>query len=133
MTKQTAKAEFQVTKWDEQPYLELDGESKLTRATIAHTYSGDITGEGTAEALMFYAPNGSATILSLQRVNGSLGKKSGSFTIESRATFRGDLARGTWSVVPDSGTKQLKGLQGKGRFTARSGPNGAVTLAYELV
>jgi hypothetical protein len=133
MTNKTAKAEFQVTNWDEQPYLELTGDSKLTRAAITQTYSGDITGDGAAESLMFYAEDGSATIVSLQRVTGSIGNKSGSFMIESRATFGASGARGTWSVITGSGTRQLQGLKGKGRFTAKSGPTGSVILNYDFV
>ena len=127
-----AKATFEVTNWDEKPYLELDDGTKLTRASVTQTYSGDIKGEGAAESLMYYAADSSATIVTLQRVSGSIGKKSGTFVVESRATFGKSGAKGTWSVVRGSGTEQLRGLKGKGRFAAKSGPDGAVTLDYDF-
>ena len=127
-----AKATFAVTNWDEKPYLELKDGTKLTRAAVTQTYSGDITGEGAAESLMYYAADGSATIVTLQRIDGSIGKKKGTFIVESRATFGTSGAKGTWSVVAGSGTDKLRGLKGKGRFAAKSGPNGTVTLDYDF-
>ena len=36
------KSQFHVTAWDEQPYDEGAGLSKLTRATVAVEYTGDL-------------------------------------------------------------------------------------------
>ena len=125
-------ATFEVTNWDEQPYADLAGDTKLTRAAVTRKYSGDLQGEGTSESLMYYAADGSATIVGLEHVTGKIGRRSGSFVVESRATFAGNEAKGTWSVVPGSGADQLEGLGGKGRFSAKSGPNGKVSLTYQL-
>jgi hypothetical protein len=126
------RAEFSVRTWDEQPYQQLDDGTKLTRASVTRTYSGGIEGEGASESLMYYAQDGTATIVGLERVVGKIGKNSGSFVVESRATFSGNKASGTWSVVPGSGADQLAGLEGEGEFAAVSGPNGSVDLDYEL-
>ncbi|HEY3060393.1 MAG TPA: DUF3224 domain-containing protein [Chloroflexota bacterium] len=125
-------ATFAVTNWDERPYQELAGGTKLTRAAVTKKYSGQLDAEGTSESLMYYGSDGSATIVGLERVVGKIGGRSGSFVVESRATFAGDTAKGTWSVVAGSGTDQFKELSGKGRFTAKSGPKGSITLNYEL-
>ncbi len=125
-------ATFEVSNWDEQPYAELAGATKLTRASVTKKYSGDLEAEGASESLMYYGADGSATIVGLEHVTGKIGRRAGSFVVESRATFAGDEAKGTWSVVDGSGTEQLKGLSGKGRFTAKSGPNGKITLNYAI-
>jgi hypothetical protein len=44
-----ATATFRVKAWDESPYDEVDAGPKLTRATVAKSFSGDIEGEGTVE------------------------------------------------------------------------------------
>ena len=41
-----------VNEWDEKPYNEIEGEPKLTRASLTQTYQGDIVGEGTVEYLI---------------------------------------------------------------------------------
>jgi hypothetical protein len=41
-----------LNEWDEKPYNEIEGESKLTRASVTQTYQGDIVGEGTVEYLI---------------------------------------------------------------------------------
>ena len=40
-----AKAVFEIKIWDEKSYQEIEGESKLTRASVTKTYRGDITGD----------------------------------------------------------------------------------------
>lgn len=58
-TQQTkAKATFEVTTWDEKPYLELEGGAKLTRAKVIAAIPRDIEGEGMLEYLMFYPGDG---------------------------------------------------------------------------
>ena len=41
----TAKATFAISGWDEAVYAELGGESKLSKAEVAQTFSGDIEGD----------------------------------------------------------------------------------------
>ncbi|MCK5488724.1 MAG: DUF3224 domain-containing protein, partial [Gemmatimonadetes bacterium] len=44
-----ATATFEVASWDEQPFSEVDGGPRLTRATVTKSFHGDIEGEGTLE------------------------------------------------------------------------------------
>ena len=78
--KNTAKARFSIKTWDEKPFAEGDDLPKLTRATVAKTFSGDIAAEGHVEYLMMYRADGSATFAGLERVVGRIGKKAGTFT-----------------------------------------------------
>jgi|WetSurMetagenome_2_1015567.scaffolds.fasta_scaffold677644_1 hypothetical protein len=47
---------FAMKTWDEKPDNELPGELKMTRASVAYTYQGDIEGESTLDYLMVYRP-----------------------------------------------------------------------------
>lgn len=111
-----ANAKFKMKSWDEKPYDEIEGGPKLTRATVAKSYSGDIEGDGTVEYLMIHREDGSASFVGLERVVGSIGDRRGSFVLEHKGTFEGGTAKITWSVVPGSGTGDLSGLRGEGGF-----------------
>jgi len=58
--------------------------------------------------------------------------RSGSFVFETTGSYDGGEARTTWSVVPGSGTDELRGLRGEGSAVAPGGPNGSFTLDYDL-
>jgi Protein of unknown function (DUF3224) len=123
---------FKLASWDENTYAELDGEAKLTRASIAQDFAGDLTGTGTSELLMHYREDGTATIVGLVHMAGTIGDRSGSFVLQSTGTYDGSEARSTWSVIPGSGTGQLRGLRGDGVSVAPGGPSGTYTLDYDL-
>src|SRR2546427_9253813 len=99
-----AKATFALNAWDEKPYNEMNGLPKLTRASVTKSYQGDIKGEGTLEYLMMYRDDGSASLIGLERVVGSVGGRSGSFVLQHGGTFKEGVATVALVVVPDSGT-----------------------------
>ena len=49
-----AQAKFEVQSWDENTYEELDGDAKLTRASVGQAFTGDLEGGGSVEWLMCY-------------------------------------------------------------------------------
>jgi uncharacterized protein DUF3224 len=128
-----ANGSFKIAAWNEQTYTELEDGGKLTQASVKQAFSGDIEGEGAVEWLMCYRPDETADFVGLQRVVGQLGHRSGSFVLlQTAGTFDGKEARGALSVVPGSGTGDLRGLRGTGEFRAPLGSEAAVTLEYEL-
>jgi Protein of unknown function (DUF3224) len=56
---------------------------KLNEISIEELFEGDIEGESVVRALQIANTDHSATMLSLQRVRGSLGKKKGTFVLEA--------------------------------------------------
>ncbi len=129
MRKQT-KATFTLKSWEEKNYDEIGGTPKLTRVSATKSYKGDIEGEGNLEYLMMYRTAGSASFIGLERVTGSVGGRSGSFVLEHRGTFEGGVAKVTLSVVPGSGTGDLRDMSGEGGFDAAHEPPYAMTLDY---
>src|SRR5919204_3112810 len=105
-----ATARFEIKSWDEDPYNEIEGLPKLTRASVTQSYRGDIDGEGKAEYLMVYGEDGSASFVGTERVVGRLGERSGSFVFQGSGVFEAGVARCSWRVVPGSGTDDLRGL-----------------------
>jgi len=127
-----AAGTFTVAGWDEKTYQELDGDAKLTRATVTFSMSGDVTGEATWDALMCYRPDGTAVYTGIQRVQGQLAGVDGSFVVLADGEFAGGEARSRWQVIEGSGTGGLAGLTGTGEAVATATPPGTFTFDYEL-
>jgi hypothetical protein len=130
----TARAEgaFAVKSWDEKTYEQLAGKAKLTHARIEQEFSGDLQARGTWEALMSYAPDGTATFVGLIRIVGSLGGRAGSAVLQTLGRFDGSVARWSWEVTKDSGTDALAGLAGRGELEAPHGSTGTYRLEYTM-
>lgn len=127
-----ATGSFEFKSWDETPYSEVDGEAKLTRASVTNSFTGDFEGEGAVEYLMAYANDSNASFVGLERLRGRLGGRMGSFVLQHSGTFEGGLAKSTWYVVPGTGTGELSGLRGHGGYNAHHGQPTAFTLDYDF-
>jgi hypothetical protein len=129
-----ATAVFEVKTWDEKPYQEIEGGSKLTRASVTKAFRGDITGDGTSESLMFYRADGSAVFTSLERIVAAIGGRAGSFVLQGSGIYRDGTATCDFTVVADSGSGELRGLRGEGRYVAGHAdyPNVPFTLDYSF-
>jgi Protein of unknown function (DUF3224) len=128
----TAKASFEIKGWDEETYQDLAGDGRLTRASVKQAFNGDIEGSGSVEWLMCYRDEGQARFVGLQQVAGRLGNRSGTFVVETVGTFDGKIAKGSWNVIPDSGTDELSGLSGEGELSAPIQSTPSVVLTYTL-
>ena len=122
---------FKVESWTEDAYDERDGR-RLTRASVTQRFEGDIAGDGAAEWLMAYQPEGTARFVGLQLVNGVLAGRRGTFVLETAGEFNGGVARWEASVVPGSSTGELTNLTGGGRFEAPRGSEAFYELEVEL-
>jgi hypothetical protein len=128
-----AAGDFELKTWNEHPFGAVDGGPKLTRASVTNAYAGDIEGEGTLEYLMVYRDEEHASFVGFERVVGRVGGRSGSFVLRHEGTYEGDTATGKLSVVPDSGTADLRGLRGEGGYVAKHGKQPTpFTLDYDL-
>jgi Protein of unknown function (DUF3224) len=123
---------FTITGWDEKPYEEDQDGGKLTKAHVTASFEGEITGDGSVEYLMAYPDESYASIVGLQRVKGAVGDRSGSFVLVLAGTFEGGKARCDWSVVPGSGTGDLKGLSGIGNFVTGEAGSADYTFDYDV-
>jgi hypothetical protein len=128
----SATGTFKIESWSEDGYGELDGGGKLTRARVEQAISGAIEGAGAVEWLMCYRPDKTADFVGFQRIDGRIGDRSGSVVLTSNGTFDGQEARGDLAIVAGSGTGDLRGLRGTGRFTAPLGSEASVTLDYDF-
>jgi hypothetical protein len=91
-----------------------DDRSGLSRMTISKELQGDLIATTCGQMLSATTPvQGSAGYVALERVEGSLKGKKGSFVLQHTAIMdRGDPSLSVL-VVPDSGTGELTGLAGR--------------------
>jgi hypothetical protein len=109
----TAVGSFEVTMNPEPPYDVNEGAS-IGRVSLKKQFAGDL--EGTSSAEMIGARGevkGSAGYVAIERVVGTLGGLSGSFVLQHSGTMTRGKGELYVSVVPDSGTGELKGIAGK--------------------
>jgi uncharacterized protein DUF3224 len=127
----TATGAIEIKIGGEDTFQEGDG-PRLAHAWGEQTFSGDITGEGTIHWLSLYRADKTARLVGLQRIDGTVDGRTGSFVIEATADHTGTSSHGSWSVIPGSGTGELGGITGSGEFDAPGGPNATYELAYEI-
>ena len=130
--KKTANARFAIKSWDEKPYSEAPGLPKLTRVAVTKTYTGDLAGEAHVEYLMMYRADGTAAFVGIERFDGRLAGKSGTFVLQRTGVFEGGLAKESYSVIAGSATGELQGLAGEGSSAVGHGMEHPFTLDYQL-
>lgn len=119
---------FRVNKWEETPFSQPDGSTKLTRASCTQTYTGDIEGESVLEYLMAYRAGGNATFVGIERVEGRVMGKTGSFVLRHEGAYENGVARMTMTVVEGAGTGELEHFRGEGEFESAHASEYSITL-----
>jgi hypothetical protein len=103
----TAQGTFEVT------IAPLDSEDGIGRLSIAKTWSGDLAGVGRGLMLSAGDPTqGSAGYVALERFDGSLHGRAGSFAFHQLGVMHEGEQRLDYLVVPGSGTGELAGITG---------------------
>jgi Protein of unknown function (DUF3224) len=126
---------FRTLTWEEK--APEDQEQKAVRVSHAHTtssYKGVIAGTSVSEYVMYYSGAGegwgAGSYRGYERVDGTVGGRSGSFILEHRGDSSGTTVSATWTVVEGSGTADLATLSGRGGFTSEHGDE-ATTYTFE--
>jgi len=120
--------DFEITLWDQSPYDEGDG-VELSRATVHKQFKGELDGTSSTELLMVGTPAGPAAYTAVERFQGTLGGREGSFVMMHGATADQTASPGT--IVAGSATGDLGGLSGTVAY--EHDESGArITVDYEL-
>jgi len=90
------------------------GEPMVGRMLLDKQFHGDLEASSKGQMLaMGTEVKGSAGYVAMERVNGTLHGKSGTFGLQHSGTMTRGAPQLTITVVPDSGTGALTGLSGK--------------------
>ena len=127
-----AKANFQVTSWEQKPYDEPETGAKLLRADVKKTFQGEIEATSAAVLLMCQGENNGGGYVASERVSGRIGNRAGSFVIQHGGAMLGeDVTDSFGYIVPGSGTGELQGLRGHCAFR-HEGEVAIFILDYEI-
>ncbi len=95
------------------------------RLSIDKAFHGDLEGTSLGQMLAEGdGKGGSGGYVALERVTGTLAGRKGSFVLQHSGTMIHRKAEMTVTVVPDSGTGELKGLAGRLRIILADGRHG---------
>jgi hypothetical protein len=84
----------------------------LGRLGIDKDFHGDLAGTSRGEMLAVNSADGFAAYVALEKVDGELGGRSGTFWLAHHGTIHGETSHLDVTVVPGSGTGELVGLTG---------------------
>src|SRR3954447_3204003 len=127
-----ATAALTIDSWDQEAYDESDGAS-LARALVTKTFTEDLEGTSVGNLLLVGAQEGSAAYVGIERVTGKLHGRAGTFVLQHSAVMT-SVGGGsmTVTVVPDSGTGQLRYLSGRSEIERHEDGTHTFTMDYEL-
>ena len=109
--KEIAKGTFKVEmKPESQEKIE---DISFGRFIISKVFEGDLEATSKVEMLTVGSDKGSAAYVAIERIDGSLKGKSGSFVLTHVGTMNSNSQQLEVAVVPGCGTGELAGIEGK--------------------
>lgn len=108
---------YTVRSWDEHVVSGPEDGPRYAHAHVTFDYTGIITGTSHCDYLLYYAGTGYESperAPGLERIDGSVDGRKGSFVIRHDVAYGADGISDTWHVVDGSGTGDLTGLRGSG-------------------
>ena len=128
---QHAAGPFDVKVTPQKPDTQIARAANLGRLTIDKRFHGDLEGISKGEMLATHTDvPGSAGYVALERVTGTLKGRNGSFVLQHSATMTRGKPLSTITVVPDSGTGELRGISGKMSITVAT--DGAHSYEFDF-
>lgn len=108
------------------------GDASVGRMAIEKQFQGDLQGQGRGQMLAVgTAVDGSAGYVAMERVNGSVHGRQGSFALQHSGTLTRGAPQLSVTIVPDSGAGDLAGIAGRLAITIAGGVH-SYDLEYTL-
>jgi hypothetical protein len=121
----TATITITAKTWDEERVGEIDEAHAVARASFTTEWAGDIAGTSTCWLLISYVTGTPDDPRSMtgpysgyEQVQATIGGRSGSFVLAASGAHTGGVARTDVRIVDGSGTGELEGIRGSGRYSA---------------
>ena len=126
-TRATGTFEVKLTPQDDGP------DAPVGRMSLDKQFHGDLAGTSKGQMVMSSSPsvNGSAGYVAIEKVTGTLHGRNGTFYLQHSGTMTRGVGELTITVIPDSGTDELAGLQGKMTIIIAGGKH-SYEFEYEL-
>jgi hypothetical protein len=109
------------------------GEAAIGRMSLDKQYHGDLEATAKGQMIAFMTDvKGSAGYVAMEKVNGTLHGKSGTFVLQHHATMDRGKPNLSVTVVPDSGTGELAGLAGTLDIIIADGGKHSYSFLYTI-
>lgn len=123
---------FTVQNWNERVVSGDENGPRFAHAHLTCAYTGVIEGTSRCDYLLYYGaegyPGDGQTAPGLERIEGSVDGRKGSFVIRHEVAYSAQGVRGSFTVIPGSGTGELAGLTGSGTI---SGTGGTMNYTFD--
>ena len=105
----------------------------IGRMALDKQYHGDLDGTGKGQMLTAgTSVKGSGAYVAIEKFTGTLKGHSGTFVLQHLGTMTQNVPQLSVSIVPDSGTGELKGIAGKMTINIAPGGKHSYDLEYSL-
>ena len=129
---QHAVSPFQLDKVDPNPLYASDDAVLYGRVQISKTFTGDLEAQSQVEMLSVRADPVGAGYVALERVEGTLQGRRGTFALLHIGTMTGDTPCAKWTIAPGSGTGELRGISGGATIQIDQAGAHTLLLDYQL-
>jgi hypothetical protein len=129
-----ATGSFSVDSWKDEPVADPDEDGAPDPSTrigwvqLSKSFHGDFEGHSTVDMLSVMVSDEPAGYVAIERVSGTLAKRTGRFVLQHTATANGEDRAVRIEVVPRSGSGELRGLHGI--FEIMPGDDGGHAYAF---
>lgn len=108
-------------------------DSNLGRFMLDKQYRGELQGTGKGQMLTAgTAVKSSGAYVAIEKFSGTLNGHAGSFVLQHSGIMTQNTPQLTITIVPDSGTDELKGIKGKMTINVAPGGKHSYDLEYTL-
>jgi hypothetical protein len=128
----SASGTFEVKLTPQQADNDAARKASVARMSLEKQFTGQLQGTSSGEMLACGDGTTSGAYVAIEKVTGTLAGHNGSFMLVHHALMKEATAQAwTVTVVPDSGTDQLKGLTGTMKIIIEKGKH-SYELTYQL-
>ncbi len=110
----------------------ISGATRIARISQTCLFTGALQGESIAEYTAVLPRGGDGSIQGFQRISGALGEREGTFVICVTGEYTRGQPRGSWTIVPKSGSGDFVHIRGSGTFSQSPGKAGSYRLEFDL-
>ncbi len=126
-----AESSFTIDRWEEDDVSEADG-VRIYRVAVGKLLTGDLEGTAQGWMTMVLAPGDSAAYVGFDRLDVTVGGRSGTFVVRHSASMHSGGGDQTWDIVPGSGTGALVGIRGTSTVARHDDGSHTYAIDYDL-
>ena len=127
-----ANGQFTIEGQVEDIFGGISGATRIARISQTCLFTGALEGESIAEYTAVLPREGDGSVQGFQRISGTLEEREGSFVVCVTGAYAKGQLRGTWAIVPKSGSGDFLHIRGNGTFAHSAGKSGNYKLEFDL-